>query len=253
MPADLLNHPLIAERYFFPRPGDIPRPRWVDAGDCRLACFEYRPHAEGRTLVHFHGNGEVVADYLDGFPEALAAIGLNSFFAEYRGYGMSQGRPALGRMLDDVDVLLQATGEPPEKLILFGRSVGSLFALQGVARMPAVAGLILESAVADVAQRLLLRLDPGEIGASPDEFAAAIDRRLNQQRKIQNFRGATLVMHARHDSLVPVAHGECLYRWAGGDKQLRIFERGDHNDILFANQGEYLAEMAAFVNRLAAL
>jgi hypothetical protein len=60
-PPDLLDHPLIGERYFFPR---VARPRSrldVDAGDALLACALHRASPEGRTVVHFHGNGEVVA------------------------------------------------------------------------------------------------------------------------------------------------------------------------------------------------
>ena len=34
----ILDHPLIAERYFFPRPESPPDPLQVDAGDALLAC-----------------------------------------------------------------------------------------------------------------------------------------------------------------------------------------------------------------------
>ena len=36
------------------------------------------------TLVHFHGNGEAVADYIPWMESELAALGLNSLFVEYR-------------------------------------------------------------------------------------------------------------------------------------------------------------------------
>ncbi|WP_305042727.1 alpha/beta hydrolase [Geoalkalibacter sp.] len=249
---ELLNHPLIAARYFFPRPDPVSTPFWVQSGDARLACVYHRPHAQGRTLIHFHGNGEVAADWEEGFPQALEALGLNCLLAEFRGYGASDGRPHLGAMLDDVAAIIGAAGVAPDQLILFGRSVGSLFAIHGVSLFPQIGGLILESGVADVLERLLLRLSPRELGVTPAQLEAAVVSRLDQRRKLEGYPGPTLVMHARGDSLVDVSHGERLHAWAAGPKRLRIFERGDHNNILFVNQREYFAEIAAFVAGLAA-
>jgi pimeloyl-ACP methyl ester carboxylesterase len=155
--TDLLDHPLISQRYLFPRSAR-PRSRLdVDAGEASLACALHRSASEGRTVVHFHGNGEVVADWQDGFPEVIGRMGWDLLLAEYRGYGASTGKPQLGRMLDDVAAVLRAAGRP-ETLVVFGRSVGSLFALEAVARCPTVAGLVLESAIADPLERLLLRV-----------------------------------------------------------------------------------------------
>src|SRR5512140_2788776 len=134
-PDDLLDHPLIGERYFYPRPAP-PRSRLdVDAGDAVLACALHRADPEGHTVVHFHGNGEVVADWQGGFEDAVRGMGWDLLLAEFRGYGGSSGEPRLGRMLDDVEAVMRAAG-PPERLVVFGRSVGSLFALEAVARFP---------------------------------------------------------------------------------------------------------------------
>ncbi|HET8542036.1 MAG TPA: alpha/beta hydrolase [Anaeromyxobacter sp.] len=246
----LLDHPLVAERYFFPRPAPVPSPLWVDAGDARLACALHPTDApDPLTIVHFHGNGEVVADWLEGgFPEAVAsALGCNLFLAEYRGYGMSTGEPRLGRMLDDVEAIVRAAGAPPGRLVLFGRSVGSIFALEGAARFPTVAGLVLESGIADVLERLLLRLEPAELGATADELAAAVAARLDHRAKLAAYPGPVLVMHARHDGLVPASHGERLAAWAAGPAILKLFDRGDHNSILAANARAYLEALAELV------
>lgn len=250
MTVDLLNHPQITARYFFPRPDSFHEPFWVAAGDARLACYYHRPHPEGRTVIHFHGNGETAADWAGGFPEILAQLGLNCLLAEFRGYGGSSGSAQLGHMLDDVAALIDAAGVPEQQLILFGRSVGSLFAIHGVSLYPQIGGLILESAVADVLERLLLRMTPRDLGVSAEQLTHAVRARLDHQSKMAAYRGPTLVMHARGDNLVDVSHGERLYRWAGGPKHLRIFERGDHNNILFVNQQAYFQEIADFVARL---
>ena len=247
--AALLDHPWIGRSYFFPRRTPPADPLWVDAGDARLACaLHLAPDPDALTIVHFHGNGEVVADWQDGFPERVAdRLGCHLLLAEYRGYGLSTGEPRLGRMLDDVEAVIRAAGAPPEKLVLFGRSVGSIFAIEGAARFPGVAGLVLESGVADVLERLLLRIDPEDVGATADELAAAVGARLDHRAKLAAYHGPELVMHALFDDLVPVSHGERLAEWAAGPVILRLLDRGGHNDLLAENERAYLDALAELV------
>jgi pimeloyl-ACP methyl ester carboxylesterase len=248
-PTDLLDHPLISERYFFPRRA-APRSRLdVEVDGAVLACALHRSDPEGHTVVHFHGNGEVVADWQDGLDEAVAAMGWDLLLAEYRGYGGSTGEPLLGRMLDDVEAVMRAAG-PPGRVVVFGRSVGSLFALEAVRRFPGVAGLVLESAIADPLERLLLRLRPRELGVSGAELEAAMAARFDQRAKIAAYPGPVLLLHTRRDGLVDLDHAERLARWAGGPARLRVFEEGDHNSILAANAGAYLGEVAAFLSQV---
>ncbi len=245
--TDILDHPLISERYFFPRAGSIADPFWVDCGDARLACSYHEIDPQAKTLVHFHGNGEIVADWQGDFVRLIRQLGCNCFLAELRGYGQSSGRPQLGKMLADVKTTIAALNRPADKLIFFGRSVGSIFALEAAAGFPGAAGLILESGVADVLERLLLRIEPRELGIDAEQFRAAVVARLNQREKIAAYPGPVLVLHTRHDGLVDVSHGQRLYDWAAGRKTLKIFPRGNHNDIMFVNAREYFALIGAFI------
>ena len=248
--SELLNHPLISQRYFFPRREGIPQPYWVGCGDARLACFYQQTDADALTVVHFHGNGEVVADYLDGFPELIERMGCNCFLAEFRGYGGSSGSPLLGKMLDDVKTTIEAIGKPPEKLVLFGRSVGSLFAARAVELFPDVAGLVLESAIADPLERLLLRVHPEELLTTADKLNEAVDEQMNIQRAMQNYTGPTLIMHTRNDGLIDVSHAERLSEWCGGPTHLEIFHHGNHNDIMFVNGPRYFGLLNEFLDSL---
>ena len=247
---DLLNHPLISQRYFFPRRGFLPEPYWVEVEGAQLACYYYEVDPLAKTLVHFHGNGEIVDDWLGEFVEAIAHIGCNCFLAEYRGYGRSTGEPQLGKMLEDVEATIAALQLSPEQLIIFGRSVGAIFALEAVRLFPDVAGLVIESGIADVRERLLLRVHPQELGASLTEFDRAVDAQLNHQQKIAVYPGPLLVMHTRNDGLVGVHHAEKLYQWASGRKKLKIFPRGNHNDIMFVNIREYFSTLEVFIATL---
>jgi len=181
---------------------------------------------------------------------ASRLLGANLLLAEYRGYGMSEGEPALVAMLDDVPRIVDASGVPPRQIIFFGRSLGSLYALHGAALYPDAAGLIIESGLADPLERILVRIAPAEVGATLPELQAEIARHLDQRAKLAAFGGRVLVMHSRHDDLVAVDHAERLHAWAGEPKQLLIFERGDHNTILAANQQAYFAAIGDFLRHL---
>jgi pimeloyl-ACP methyl ester carboxylesterase len=150
-------------------------------------------------------------------------------------------------MLDDVPAVIRAAGAPPERIVAFGRSVGSIFALEAVARFPEIAGLVLESGIADVLERLLLRVDPEDLGATPEAFAAAVAARLDHRAKLGAYPGPVLVLHALFDDLVPVGHGERLAAWAAGPVIPRYFDRGDHNSILAENERAYFDALAELV------
>ena len=248
--TSILDHRLISERYFFPRAGRFADPFWVDCGDARLACSYHEIDPAAKTLVHFHGNGEIVDDWQGDFVRLIQQMGCNCFLAELRGYGQSSGWPQLGKMLDDVVPTIEALQRPASELIFFGRSVGSIFAIEAASRFPNAAGLVIESGVADVLERLLLRVDPAELGVSSEELDAEVDRRLNHRRKLAAYPGPLLVLHTQHDGLVDVSHGQRLYDWAPGRKTLKIFPQGNHNDIMFVNAREYFSLLAEFIATL---
>jgi pimeloyl-ACP methyl ester carboxylesterase len=250
--STILDHPLVASRYFFPRMASIPDPYWVDAADgSKLACHYQEVNSGAPTVVYFHGNGEVVADYLPEFPVWMTRAGYNLLLAEYRGYGMSTGRPALAGMLEDVVTIIRSLGVLDRQIVLFGRSIGALYALHGVYKCPQIAGLILESGVSDITERFFLRVQPEELRMSSRELVGELKRYFDYTQKLAGFQGRTLVLHTRFDELVDVHHAELLYAAAPEPKQLHIFEQGGHNDIFLWNREEYMRLVEAFLGHAA--
>lgn len=245
-----LNHQLLSERYFYPWPSRFDDPFFIEGDGFRLGCRYRRISSDMPTIIHFHGNGETVADYVGDFEQRIESIGANLLLADYRGYGMSSGVPALAAMLADVELVVKSCGVDPARIIFFGRSLGSLYAVHGAWLYPDAAGLILESGIADPLERILLRVEPWQIGTDHDGLRDAVEREMDQSRKIASFRGRTLVMHTRNDDLVPVSHAERLFGWANEPKELIVFERGDHNTILPANEKSYFDAVERFVCQL---
>lgn len=247
MTDPFLDHPNLSARYFYPWPNHLDEPFLVQGDGFVLACRYRRVGTECPTIIHFHGNGEFVDDYLGEFEERIAAMGANLLLAEYRGYGMSSGTPALADMLDDVRLLVEASGAAPERIIFFGRSLGSLYAVHGASLYPRAAGLIVESGIADPLERILMRIEPRHVEADEEQLRSAVRRHLNQRRKIVAFHGRVMIMHARRDDMVDVSHAKRLYSWACQPKELVLFERGDHATILAANREAYFSAIRQFI------
>ncbi len=242
--ASILDHPLVAERYFFPRHFAVSDPCWVEVKDARLSCF-HAQRGNDLTVVHFHGNGEVAADYVPDFVDLMDELGADCFLAEYRGYGGSSGSPQLVEMLDDVDAIFEAVGRPAEEIVVFGRSVGSIYALELAARHPDVAGLVIESGVADPLERVLLRVRPEELGTTLGELQNASRERLDHARKLQHRTNPTLIMHAQHDTLVDASNAARLSSCPPDNVKFVLLPHGDHNTVFGANRERYLQEVGA--------
>lgn len=245
----LLDDTTISTRYFFPRRAPIPNPFEVAVdGGAVLACHRSAPHSNARTFLHFHGNGEVVADYIPDYVEAVNAMGLNVVLAEYRGYGGSTGEVAMASMLADVEAIAGAVGVPDETLVVYGRSVGSIYAIELAHRHPRIAGLIIESGIADVHERLILRVRPSELGVSADELRAAVAESFDHEAKLRGYGGPLLVIHCEDDELVDITHARRNFSWASSaDKELLVFESGGHNALMARNWPAYVAAIERFV------
>jgi len=250
MPRSILDHPTLSRRYFSPRREAPPDIFWVDCNEALLACAYVAPHPGALTLVHFHGNGEVVADCLPEFAADLTALGVNVFFVEYRGYGASTGEPGLARILDDVPAIVKALPVTPGQLVAFGRSVGSLYAIELVHCFPESAGLIIESGIADPLERILLRVCPEEVDTTAAELAAEVRARLDPEAKLRAYTGPVLVLHAKEDTMVDSSHAMRSASYAR-HATLHLLPEGDHNSIFEDNREEYLAALSEFLKRTA--
>jgi fermentation-respiration switch protein FrsA (DUF1100 family) len=119
--------------------------------------------------------------------------------------------------------------------------------MHGASQRPQLAGLIIESGVADITQRFFQRVLPEELGVSRTDVMDELRRYFAYSRKLEGFQGKTLIMHARFDELIDARHAEMLYAAAREPKQLKIFDQGGHNDIFFRNRAEYMQLVEDFL------
>ncbi len=263
---ETIDHPAVTGTLFFPRriaASSVPafpdgKTFEIPAGDDTLGAMGRFPHPEGLTVLFFHGNGEVMTDYfLFDFHERIASLGANFLVVDYRGYGLSTGSPSLSNLLQDARAAwahaTEAMGLPPGKIVIMGRSLGSLAALEAASGPGRDAlGLVLESGIArfdDWVGRMRPLIEAAGIDMA--RLEGALRDAFDQEAKMGAFPGPALVMHAPDDEIVPVEHGRLLASWGDPSRtRSRIFPRGGHNDIHLVNEKDYFETLGEFLSGL---
>jgi fermentation-respiration switch protein FrsA (DUF1100 family) len=203
--------------------------------------------AEGRArILYFHGNGgnlSVWAPIVTG----IARRGFSVFAFDYRGYGLSTGRPTEQGLYRDVDAIVDqfwaspADGAP---VVYWGRSLGVAMATYAATiRKPD--GVILEAGFPDA--RSLIRTSPllsilglfSTYRFSSREFLKRLDASVS-----------VLVLHGDDDHVVPLEQGRALFDAVPVTKQFVLIRGGDHNDESPAEPDKYWGAVKEFVGRL---
>ncbi len=254
-----LDRPEILQHLFHPRPeppGAAPPAGSVEltvpvAPGVSLGARLHPAGAAAATLLFFHGNGEIVADYDDLGP-LYARLGINFLAVDYRGYGRSGGSPTVSAMMADAQAVLafardyiagQGWSGP---LLAMGRSLGSASALALAARHgDAIAGLIIESGFAYAVP--LLRL----LGVDTDRIGAQTLRVFDNIDMMRAVRRPTLIIHAERDHIIPFSDARALFEASpAADKTLLPIPEANHNDIFFHGLEAYLQAVKGLVERV---
>lgn len=233
----LFNPPTSVQEMFIP----------VGSGVAIGARF-YAAGPSAPTILFFHGNGEIVADYEDLGP-IYTQRGLNFFPVDYRGYGRSTGTPTVTAMMADCHVIFAFTQEWLRQhgflgpLVVMGRSLGSASALELAAfYQEQFDGLIIESGFAYAGPLLnLLGVDLKGLGFKEEMGFRNID-------KIRLWTKPLLVIHAENDQIIPFTEGLELYDVCPSQEKTLIKVAGaNHNDILTVGFAAYMEAIARLV------
>jgi alpha-beta hydrolase superfamily lysophospholipase len=241
------------ENLFFPRPDPLPGPLdceeiyvQVEEG-VSVHCRRHPASQAQFTLLFFHGNGEVVADY-DDIVEAFTGLGAETIVCDYRGYGKSEGAPSLRNSLKDARTIynyLKDNGKLRSTVCVMGRSLGAASAIELCSKISEISTCIIESGYADpipLVARRGLRIDQ----TTPEE-----DALFNNSLKIKNVHCPLLIMHGEDDFLISPKEAKLNYDQAGSKmKTLEILEGVGHNDMMMAANGEYFQAMRRFLEPL---
>ena len=198
-------------------------------------------------LLICHGNGGNISD--SGRPSHYVGLrneGLNPFAFDYRGYGESDGTPSEPGLYEDAlaayRYLRDSMQLAPERIVIFGHSLGSAVAVELATRVPA-AGLVLDGALTSVPDRAAEIYPFFPVRWLARSRYASLD-------KIGALRLPKLFLHAERDEVIPIAHGRRLFEAAPQPKRF-VALRGGHADAFEADSGRYFGEIRRVVGEVA--
>jgi hypothetical protein len=190
----------------------------------RVIAWHLPPRADKPIVLYFHGNGGALRYRVERF-RALTADGSGLLALSYRGYGGSSGAPTEAGLLADADAAyaFAAARYPPERIVLWGESLGSAVAI-ALASARKVARLVLEAPFTSAA----------DIGASVYWFMPVrllMKDQFRSDTRIGRVTAPVLILHGTNDRVVPIAFGERLFALANEPKRMVRISGGGHNDL----------------------
>ena len=239
---------------FFPFQGEAETPRdfgvafeplTIETADGeRLRAWLMPAPAPRARVLYFHGNG----GNLSNWSPILAGIvrrGYAVIAVDYRGYGLSTGRPTEQGIYRDVEALVARAWpgtDPQVPLVYWGRSLGCVMAAYGATvRKPD--GVILEAGFPDA--RSVTRGSPALAVLSifsSYRFPAA--------DFVNAAKVPVLQLHGDRDSVIPFTLGRELFGRIEGRKEFVVIPGGDHNDAVPPDPQAYWNAIDRFATAL---
>ena len=175
-------------------------------------------------VIYFGGNAEEVSGQMHDAPMlapwSFAAV-------NYRGFGLSEGRPSEEALAADAlaihDWLAKRKDVDPDRIVVFGRSLGSGVAVQLAASRPVRAVVLVSpfDSLRSIARKQYPIFPVSLLLKHPfDSLAHAAD-----------IGAPLLVMAGERDGLIPPEYSRRLHDAWAGPKQWVLVPDADHNDI----------------------
>lgn len=181
--------------------------------------------ADGPVILYTHGNAGSLIDRAERMRVYLDA-GLGCLLLDYRGFGGNPGSPTEEGLYVDgragYDWLVSA-GHAPERIVLYGESMGSGVATK-LASEKAAAAIVLDApftSIVDVAA--------GRYPWLP--VSLLVVDRFDSLSRIGDVRIPLLVLHGTDDRVVPFPLGRRLFEAANEPKRFVRFDGGSHMDL----------------------
>ncbi len=207
----------------------------------RLSAW-FLPAAAARGAILFcHGNAGNISHRLESL-QLFHQLGFAVLIFDYRGYGQSAGSPSEEGTAQDAaaawQYLRRTRQLPPERIVVFGRSLGGAVAAR-LAASEKPGALIIESAFTSMPD-----LAAGLYPWLPARWLCRFkyDTRLSLQR----LGCPVLIVHSREDEIVPFGHGERLFATAKEPKTF-LEIHGGHNGAFLSSGKVYTEGLARFL------
>lgn len=238
----ILDEDIFSSAIFYPRKINIPTklPSNVDilyfdvTKNVQVAGILFTYNPELPTILFFHGNGEIAADYFDYYHYYITS-GANLLVIDYRGYGFSNSYPRFTDLFSDPPIIYEKTrnwlseNDYRTDLFVMGRSLGSVCAAElGKINPKGCLGIIFESGFASTYHLMKKLFLLGMSKIKEEEIYP-----YSNEIRMKEISLPALVIHGTDDQLIPISEADHIYELLMCvDKRLVQIKGAGHNDIM---------------------
>jgi len=178
------------------------------------------------TLLYSHANAEDLGLSLPFLDILSRYCGCDVLAYEYLGYSISSGDPCEAGCVECIDAalayLIDECLVPPQRVVAFGRSIGSGPTVDLAARRADLGGMILQSPIASA----------GLVVFPPTLCKALSGYDLfRNYDKISRVKCRTLIIHGRDDKMVPFEHAMMLFPLVADKHPPLWIDGAGHHDM----------------------
>ncbi|CAG0895424.1 unnamed protein product [Darwinula stevensoni] len=180
-----------------------------------------------KTILFSHGNGEDLGRVAHFLLKLSDKFDCNVFSYDYSGLGRSTGKPSEDDLYADIkaalEVLRTKYGVPEERVVLYGKSLGTAPTAQLASKLKKLSGVILHSPLSSGLGMVLS--GTWSMGPFPvAELVPLID-------------SPVLVIHGTQDEIIPLSHGKTVHErclkpvrplWVEGAGHLNIHDYSEY-------------------------
>ncbi len=187
--------------------------------------------SDAAVWLYLHGNGSNVGDEVKR-SFWFHQLGFSTLLIDYRGYGRSPGKfPTESSAYEDVEAawnyLIQVRQIPPERIFLYGHSLGGAIAIELALRHPELAGLAVEGTFTSM--RSMVNHLYSHLLIFPVDLL--LKQRFDSINKVRLLRMPVLFIHGNADRVVPSHMSQMLFTAAPEPKQLFFVPEAGHHNV----------------------
>ncbi|KAF3884942.1 MULTISPECIES: alpha/beta hydrolase [Nostocales] len=204
---------------------------------------------DSKVLLYFHGNSiNIGANVVRA--HRFHQLGFSVFLFDYRGYGCSEGSfPSELRIYQDAatawEYLVSQRKISPNKIFLYGHSLGGAVAIDLAVKHPEAAGLIVEGSFTSIRQMIAHRNNFWMLPVN-----LILKQRFDSIVKVPNLKIPVLFIHGTADEVVPAFMSKTLYEAAPAPKDLVLIPGAEHNDVAEVAPSVYCEAVQSFVKHV---
>jgi pimeloyl-ACP methyl ester carboxylesterase len=215
---------ILFPRHFITVPSGVPtmpgmEQMWLEMSTGQVEAWYLPPlgaetSAPAPLLILGHGNADLIDNWLSSVT-GLREMGFGVLLVEYPGYGRSQGAPSYHAIRETFllayDTIARHPQVDPQRIVLFGHSIGG-GAVSAIAAERPTSALILLASFTNIATLASDQWLPGFAALDPFDNLAVV----------RNYPHPLLIIHGKYDRTIPYQHGVALHAAAQHGKLITL-------------------------------